>query len=372
MTYFLNFQNPLEVAVDHWESCNFELDALGALMADVVDKEDDLTLYPLAADAPEQKPDGLQKFMDVDLELVLPQIRAQKTAFYQKDLTYALDTMREGAATEDPAKRNFVLIFRQSGVECLNERDMMIAGTRSYNTCQYYHRMTREAVLAYSVELLGDGKDGLRANLYQQDQHQMAKFAERASSPYTDVTVTFFSGKEVRVPEKEYNFETIPGLKYHYGDIMDTRHEADDESVVQGALRREHERRERMPKGHIAVHVQALEESRIQTEADRLASALQSLTEPNTPDKTHFMAEVSLYFLPLASQDDMFRLFQKVQEQVKQPMYIAQVDGKQGQYFFMRREERAQKHKPSIKEQLAVKPVPGDHPTQKAKDLEVR
>lgn len=369
--YFLNFQNPLEVAVDHWESCNFELDALGALMADVADKEDDLTLYPLEKDTPEQKPDGLQKFMNVDLETVLPQIRAQKTAFYQKDLTYALDTMREGAASEDPTKRNFVLIFRQSGVDCLNERDMMIAGTRSYNTCQYYHRMTREPVLAYSVELLGDGKDGLRANLYQQNQHQMAKYAERASSPYTDVTVTFFGGRQVRVPEKEYNFETIPHLKYRYGDIMDTRHEADDESVVQGAIHREHERRERMPKGHIAVHVQNLEESRIQTEADRLMSELQNLTEPNTPDKTHFMAEISLYFLPLASQDDMFRLFQKVQEQVKQPMYISQVEGKKGQYFFVRREERTQEHKPSIKEQLAAKPVPGEQ-SAKPKDKEAR
>ena len=374
VVYFLKFQNPLEVMADHWESCNFELDALGAVMADVVDKADDLTLYPLAADAPAQNPDGLQKFMNVDLETVLPQILAQKTAFYQKDLTYALDTMREGAATEDPAKRNFVVIFRQSGVECLNERDMFIAGTRSYNTCQYYHRQTREPVLAYSVELLGDGKNGLRANLYQQDQHQMAKFTERASSPYTDVTVTFIGGKEVRIPEKEYNYETIPSLKYHYGDIMDTRNEADDESVVQGALRREHDRRERMPKGHIAVHVQKLEVSRIQTEADRLASKLQSLTEPNTPDKTHFMVEVSPYVLPLASQDDMHRLFQKVQEQVKQPMYIAQPDGERGQYFFMRREERAQEqtHKPSIKEQLAAKPVPGDKPAAKSKEREVR
>ena len=254
--YFLKFQNPLEVMTDHWESCNFELDALGAVMADAVDKADDLTLYPLAADAPAQNPDGLQKFMNVDLETVLPQILAQKTAFYQKDLTYALDAMREGAATEDPAKRNFVVIFRQSGVECLNERDMFIAGTRSYNTCQYYHRQTREPVLAYSAELLGDGKSGLMANLYQQDQHQMAKFTERASSPYTDVTITFIGGKEVRIPEKEYNYETIPSLKYHYGDIMDTRNEADDESVVQGALHREHERRERMPQGHIAVHIQ--------------------------------------------------------------------------------------------------------------------
>lgn len=100
-------------------------------------------------------------------------------------------------------------------------------------------------------------------------------------------------------------------------------------------------------------------------------SALQSLTEPNTPDKTHFMAEVSPYFLPLASQNDMFQLFQKVQEQVKQPMYIAQVDGKKGQYFFMRREERAQEHKPSIKAQLAARPAPGDQPAN-PKEKEAR
>ena len=369
VSYFLNFQNPLEVATDRWEDCEFELDALGAVLAETADKAEDLTLYPLAADVPENRPDGLQKFVNVDLGTIFPQIRAQKTAFYQNDLNYVLDTMRDGIATDDPAKRNFVVIFRQSGVDCLKERDMFIAGTRSYNLCQYYHRHTREPVLAYSVELLGDGKDGLRGNLYQQDQHQMAVFAERAASPYTDVTVTFFGGKAVRIPEKEYNYETIPGLKYHYGDILDTRNEADDESVVQGALRREHERRERMPTGHFAVHVQELEKARIQTEADRLAAALQSLTEPNTPDKTHFMAEVSPYFLPLASQDDMYRLFEQVRDQVKQPMYIAQAEGKRGLYFFMRREEPAQEQKPSIKQQLAAKSVPGDRPAEKGKDI---
>lgn len=374
VAYFLQFQNPLEVAADHWESCEFELDALGAVMADTVDQAKDLTLYPLAADAPERKPDGLQKFVNVDLEAILPQIMAQKTAFHQKDLSYALDEMREGATTGDPAKRNFVVVFRQSGVECLNERDMFITGTRSYNICQYYHRHTREPVLAYSVELTGDGSNGLRGNLYQQNQHQMAVFAERAASPYTHVTVTFYSGKAVRVPEKEYNYETIPGLKHHYGDILDTRNEADDESVVQGALRREHDRRERMPKGHIAVHVQELEESRIQAEADRLAAALQSLTEPNTPDKTHYMEKVSPYFLPLASQDDMHQLFEKVRNQVKRPIYIAPVEGASGQYFFMRREERTQEQpsKPSIKEQLAARSVPGDQPAAKTKNREVR
>ena len=44
VAYFLNFQNPLEVAADHWANCEFELDALGAVMADAADKADDLTL----------------------------------------------------------------------------------------------------------------------------------------------------------------------------------------------------------------------------------------------------------------------------------------------------------------------------------------
>ena len=62
----------------------------------------------------------------------------------------------------------------------------------------------------------------------------------------------------------------------------------------------------------------------------------------------------------------MYRLFAKVKEQVKQPLYINRLDGKEGQYFFMRREERSQEqvHKPSIKEQLAVKPVPSDQPAR--------
>lgn len=52
-------------------------------------------------------------------------------------------------------------------------------------------------------------------------------------------------------------------------------------------------------------------------------------------------------------------------------MYIAQLDGKKGQYFFMRREERAQEHKLSIKAQLSVKSVSGDQPA-KPKEKEAR
>lgn len=55
-------------------------------------------------------------------------------------------------------------------------------------------------------------------------------------------------------------------------------------------------------------------------------------------------------------------------------MYIAQADGKEGPYFFMRQGERIheQAQKPSIKAQLAVKPGSSDKPTAKAKNREVR
>lgn len=87
------------------------------------------------------------------------------------------------------------------------------------------------------------------------------------------------------------------------------------------------------------------------------------------------MAEISVYFLPLASQHDMNRLYEKVQKQVGQPVYFSPPDNTGKRYIVMRREERAQEQlerKPSIKAQLSAKPVPGDNPAARTKDREVR
>lgn len=189
------------------------------------------------------------------------------------------------------------------------------------------------------------------------------------------MTVTFAGGKEVRLPEKEFHYEKAANLKYLHGSIKEVRNEAEDETVVQGAVKREHDRRREMPRGYFAVHLQALDEQRIQAEADRLSAALTDLKQPNSPDKEQFMAEISVYFLPLASQHDMNRLYEKVQKQVGQPVYFSPPDNTGKRYIVMRREERAQEQperKPSIKAQLSAKPVPGDKPATKIKDREVR
>ena len=169
-------------------------------------------------------------------------------------------------------------------------------------------------------------------------------------------------------------YEKIANLKYLHGDIMEIRHEAEDETVVQGAVKREHDRRQELPGGYFAVHLQALDGQRIQAEADRLSAALQSLAQPNAPDKEQFMAEISAYFLPLASQHDMARLYEKVREQTGQTVYPSPPDGTGRRYLAMRREERAQQpgHRPSIKAQLSAKPAPGDRSAARTKDREVR
>ena len=87
------------------------------------------------------------------------------------------------------------------------------------------------------------------------------------------------------------------------------------------------------------------------------------------------MAEISVYFLPLASLHDMNRLYEKVQKQVGKPVYFLPPDDTGKRYIAMRREERTQEQperKPSIKAQLSAKPVPGDKPATKIKDREVR
>ena len=126
-------------------------------------------------------------------------------------------------------------------------------------------------------EYLYAGSKGTDSTDYCRQQHQ-----------YTDVTVTFAGGKEVRLPEKEFRYEKAADLKYLHGSIKEVRNEAEDETVVQGAVKREHDRRREMPRGYFAVHLQALDEQRIQAEADRLSAALTDLKQPNSPDKEQF------------------------------------------------------------------------------------
>ena len=52
-----------------------------------------------------------------------------------------------------------------------------------------------------------------------------------------------------------------------------------------------------------------MHDSRIETEARRIVDKLKDLSAPNSPNKTHFMVELSPYFVQMASSKDTDRLF---------------------------------------------------------------
>ena len=79
--------------------------------------------------------------------------------------------------------------------------------------------------------------------------------------------------------------------------------------MLQEALQQEQRGREQARPGHFKAHITALHDSRIETEAQRIVDKLKDLSAPNSPNKTHFMVEISPHFDALASTKDNDRLF---------------------------------------------------------------
>lgn len=61
--------------------------------------------------------------------------------------------------------------------------------------------------------------------------------------------------------------------------------------------------------GDFKSHVAALRDGLILTEARHIVARLKDLSAPNSPNKTHFMVELSPYFVQIASSKDTDRLF---------------------------------------------------------------
>ena len=61
--------------------------------------------------------------------------------------------------------------------------------------------------------------------------------------------------------------------------------------------------------GDFKSHVAVLRNGRIMREARRIVAGLKELSAPNRPNKTHFMVELSPYFVQIASSKDTDRLF---------------------------------------------------------------
>jgi hypothetical protein len=123
-------------------------------------------------------------------------------------------------------------------------------------------------------------------------------------------------------------------------------------------------------------HVSDLHTGRVTFEAKQIVYALNNISEPNSPDKGHFMAAVSHYFIQFASNEQLDKLTNALPFKDES---LSTIKGRRGMYAVVGKDEilraRKPKVKPPITERLKEKAaqisVKNDAPIKKRNDLEV-
>ena len=279
----------------------------------------------------------MQKFENVDVIAALGEIMRQNTAFYQSDFDIDKGIIQRAAASDQAVDKTLLWMSRPSGTYCFRERDVFLKGTRQHNTWRFYGEQTRDKILAYAVELTGT-KDGSRD-----------------------------------IPAEQY-FDGSPDRAL--GSFLRYEFQPRDPAVLQEALQQEQRGREQARSGDFKAHITALHDSRIETEAQRIVDKLKDLSAPNSPNKTHFMVEISPHFDALASTKDNDRLFAMLPYK---SLCFTGIKDRHGVYAMIGKDERRdvsiRRPRPSIRKQLtdskqAASPKKAAARTKK-KELEV-
>ena len=247
----------------------------------------------------------MQKFENVDVIAALSEIIRQNTAFYQSDFDIDKGIIQRAAASDQAVDKTLLWMSRPSGTYCFRERDVFLKDTRQHNTWRFYGEQTRNKILAYAVELTDTKDDTIRGNLYELDYQQHFRHVIDAALPVS-VSRLFYEHGSRDIPAEQY-FDGSPDRAL--GDFLHYEFQPHDPAVLQEALQQEQHGRAQARPGDFKAHITALHDSRIETEAQRIVDKLKDLSAPNSPNKTHFMVEISPHFDALASTKDNDRRF---------------------------------------------------------------
>ena len=293
----------------------------------------------------------LNKFENVDVFASLEAIMKQNTGFYQSDFDIDKKIIAEKAASQNPADKTLLWLSRPSGTYCFRERDVFISDTAPHNTWRFYKEQTRDPILAYAVELTGvqDGK--ITGNLYELDYE---KHYERVKDNTVDagtVTLVYEHGTREQPAEQHFNGYPDPQLgKFEYFEVQPK-----DPEALQSLLREErHSREQSAVPGDLETHIAVLRNGLIETEARRIVGKMKELSDSNSPDKSHFMVELSPYFTQIVTTKDTDRLFSMLPYKT---LSFSQIKDRHGTYALIGKDEnrdrRIRKPRPSVRAQLA-------------------
>lgn len=293
----------------------------------------------------------MNKFENVDVIASLDAIMRQNTAFYQDDFDIDKRILQEAAARPGAEDRKILWFSRPSGTCCVRERDVFLKDTRQHNTWRFYGEQTRDTVLAYLVELTGKEDGKLKGNLYELDYEQHFRRVIEKSVP-ADIYTLIYEHGERKQPAGQY-FDGNPDPQL--GKFERFEAQPNDPEALHFLMREEKRSYDRLKPGDFKAHITVLHDSRIEAEAQRILAEMKRQDSPNSPNKTHFMVELSPYFMQLASTKDTDRLFAMLPYKT---LSFSKIEGRHGTFAFLDKSEdrsrNIRKARPSVRAQLTA------------------
>lgn len=293
----------------------------------------------------------MNKFENVDILASLDAIMRQNTAFYQSDFEIDKEIIQRAAASPAAEDKRILWLSRPSGTYCFRERDVFLKDTRQHNTWRFYGEQTRDHILAYAVTITGTEGGKIKGNLYELDYPQHFKHVAEQALPADTVTLHYEHGNRTQPTTQRFDGYPDPQL----GEFIRGETQPNDPDALRFLLQQEQHERERLKPGDFKEHTAALHDSRIRREAERVLSKLKDLKEPNSPDKAHFMVELSLHFTAIASSKDTDCLLSMLPFK---KLSLSNLKERHGIYAFLPKNENRNKslRKPrqSIRAQLAA------------------
>ena len=290
------------------------------------------------------------KFENVDVLASLEAILKQNTGFYQSDFDIDKQIIAEKAASPSKEDKTLLWLSRPSGTYCFRERDVFISDTAPHNTWRYYKEQSRDPILAYAVELTGTEGGKIKGNLYELDYEKHYERVKDNTLAAGTVTLIYEHGTREQPADRRFDGYPDPQLgKFERFEVQPK-----DPEALQFLLWEEKESRDKLKPGDFKEHIAALHEGMIEREARRIVADIKKLSAPNSPDKSHFMVELSPSFMRLASTKDTERLFSMLPYKT---LAFSQIKNSYGTYALIGKDEnldrQIRKPRPSVRAQLA-------------------
>ena len=296
----------------------------------------------------------LQKFENVDVVASLEAIMKQNTAFYQSDFEIDKQILQKAAISPIPEGKRLLWFSRPSGTCCFLERDVFLKDTRQHNTWRFYGEQTHDTILAYAVELTGTEQGKIKGNLYELDYPQHFREVIEKSISADNYTLLYEHGELTKPAGQYFDGNTDPQL----GKFIRFEAQPNDPEALKSLLGEQKKKRIQHTPGDFKSHIDALHDRRIETEARRIVENMKRLGAPDSPEKTQCAVEISPYFVPLATDKDMERLFSMLPYK---SLSFSTLEDRHGVYALIDKSEKnkeIKKSRPSVRAQLQTEKSP--------------